>query len=94
MAENYKLYEKLALNINQQLELLIKQGLVVKNPNRVLHYLCFIGYHHLSGYFYFFQIPGNPDHIFEKDTTFDGFVKSQKYALLSFPRRRESSNYA
>ena len=74
MAENYKLYEKPALNIDQQLELLVKQELIVKNPKRVLHYLRFIGYHRLSGYFRTFQIQNTSEHIFKKGTTFDSII--------------------
>ncbi|MCK4469908.1 MAG: hypothetical protein KAU60_16330 [Desulfobacterales bacterium] len=43
MSEIYQRYEKPALNIDQQLELLIHRGLVVKNTDRVRHYLRFIG---------------------------------------------------
>ena len=74
MSKDYQLYGKPALNINQQLELLIKQGLIVKNPERALHYLRFIGHHRLSGYFRTFQIQNTPEHIFKKGTTFDSII--------------------
>ena len=74
MPEISQHYKKIALTIDQQLELLIKQGLVVKNPKRVLHYLRFIGYHRLSGYFRTFQIQNTSEHIFKKGTTFDSII--------------------
>jgi len=74
MSEIYQRYEKPVLNIDQQLELLTKQGLIVKNPKRVLHYLRFIGYHRLSGYFRTFQLQNTSEHIFKKGTTFDSII--------------------
>lgn len=74
MSKDYQFYEKPALNIDQQLEILIKQGLIVKNPERVLHYLRFIGFHRLSGYFRTFQIQNTPEHIFKNGTTFDSII--------------------
>jgi len=74
MSEIYQRYEKPVLNIDQQLELLVKQGLLVKNPKRVLHYLRFIGYHRLSGYFRTFQLQNTSEHIFKKGTTFDSII--------------------
>ena len=74
MSEIYQRYEKPVLNIDQQLELLIKQGLLVKNPKRVLHYLRFIGYHRLSGYFRTFQFQNTSEHIFKKGATFDSII--------------------
>jgi len=74
MPEISQHYKKIALTIDQQLELLIKQELIVKNPKRVLHYLRFIGYHRLSGYFRTFQIQNTSEHIFKKGTTFDFII--------------------
>ena len=74
MSEIYQHYEKTVLNIDQQLELLIKQGLIVKNPKRILHYLRFIGYHRLSGYFRTFQLQNTSERIFKNGTTFDSII--------------------
>ncbi|MDL1967913.1 MAG: Abi family protein [Deltaproteobacteria bacterium] len=74
MSEIYQRYEKPVLNIDQQLELLINQGLIVKNPKRILHYLCFIGYHRLSGYFRTFQLQNISEYIFKKGTAFDSII--------------------
>ena len=68
MSDISRCYQKPPLNIDQQLKALIHRGLVVKNPDRVGHYLRFIGYYSLSGYLRSFQIPGNRDHVvFKKD---------------------------
>jgi len=74
MSKIYQPYEKTVLNIDQQLELLVKQGLIVKNPKRVLHYLRFISYHLLSGYFRTFQLQNTSEYIFKKGTTFDSII--------------------
>jgi len=74
MSKIYQPYKKLVLNIDQQLELLIKQGLIIKNPKRILHYLRFIGYHRLSGYFRTFQPRNTSEHFFKKGTTFDSII--------------------
>jgi abortive infection bacteriophage resistance protein len=45
-----KSYNKPALSLNQQLELLISRGLIISDQAKVEHYLKFIGYYRLSGY--------------------------------------------
>ena len=86
MSDTSRFYQKPPLNIDQQLEALIHRGLVVENPDRVRHYLRFIGYYRLSGYFRSFQIPGHPDHFFKKHTTFDSvlqlYIFDRKLRLL------------
>ena len=66
MSGTSQFYQQPPLTIDQQFQVFIRRGLVIKNPHRVRHYLRFIGYYRLSGYFRSFQIPGNPDHIFFK----------------------------
>lgn len=75
MSGTSQFYQQPPLTIEQQLQVLIRRGLVIKNPHRVRHYLRFIGYYRLSGYFRSFQVPGHPDHIFKKHTTFDSILQ-------------------
>ncbi|MCI5224402.1 MAG: Abi family protein [Candidatus Electrothrix sp. AR4] len=72
-----------ALNPHEQISLLRKRGLVLPNPERTLHYLKFIGYYRLSGYFPpFFDASGK----FQKNTSFDQilnyYIFDRKLRLL------------
>jgi abortive infection bacteriophage resistance protein len=68
-----------ALSPYEQINLLRKRGLAVPDPDRTLHYLQFIGYFRLSGYFPVFL---NSSKKFKKDTSFD-----QVLALYIFDRK-------
>jgi len=48
-------YCKPALTIEQQIDLLLSEGLTIPDRDKARHYLNFIGYHRLSGYFLTFQ---------------------------------------
>jgi len=67
-------FKKPSLTLNQQLALLKNRGLIIDKPERVIHYLRFIGYYRLSGYFRTFQILNDPNHIFKNGTTFDSVL--------------------
>lgn len=54
--------------LHGQLDLIRQKGLVVSDADQVIHYLRFIGYFRLSGYFSPFLLPSG---IFKKDTSFD-----------------------
>jgi abortive infection bacteriophage resistance protein len=49
-------YTKPPLTGEQHLQLLQKRGLIISNPEKVLHFIKFIGYYRLSGYALPFQI--------------------------------------
>lgn len=44
-------FPKPALSLDDQLKLLISRGLKVQDRSRAYHYLRYIGYYRLSGYF-------------------------------------------
>ena len=72
-----------ALNPQEQINLLRKRGLILPNPERTLHYLQFIGYYRLSGYFPpFLDASGK----FQKNTSFDQilncYIFDRKLRLL------------
>ncbi|WP_446011928.1 Abi family protein [Candidatus Electrothrix sp.] len=72
-----------ALSPHEQVDLLRKRGLVLPNPERTLHYLKFIGYYRLSGYFPpFLDSSGQ----FQKNTSFDQilncYIFDRKLRLL------------
>lgn len=63
-------FQKPAIDIAEQIELLTARGLQILDADRAAHYLTFIGYYRLSGYFRYFQSPENRDRFYE-DATFD-----------------------
>jgi abortive infection bacteriophage resistance protein len=67
--DNMQNYCKPALSIDQQLDLLISRGLTIPDQDKARHYLNYIGYHRLSGYFLTFQQsdPGVKPHSFKND---------------------------
>lgn len=69
-----KVFDKPALNIDQQVDLLTNRGLNIPNPDRLHHYLHFIGYYRLSGYCRYFQITEDENHVFRPGTTFDNVL--------------------
>ena len=48
----------------------------MSDRDRACHYLRFIGYYRLSGYFLPFQVPGDAKHIFCPGTTFDQILQT------------------
>lgn len=69
-------YCKPALTIEQQIDLLVSRGLTIPDRDKALHYLNYIGYHRLSGYFLTFQqnAPGVEPHSFKKNVTFKNIL--------------------
>jgi abortive infection bacteriophage resistance protein len=60
--------QSLPCTLHGQLDLLKKKGLVISNPDRVIHYLRFIAYFRLAGYFQPFLLPSGR---FKENTSFD-----------------------
>lgn len=78
-----KEYEKTALTIDEQVDLLRKRGIIIEDENEAKYYLNNISYYHLSGYFKFFQ---QKDDSFHEGTTFikvlDLYFFDRKLRLL------------
>ena len=77
------IYNKPALSVDQQIDLLESRGLSVPNRDKAHHYLQFINYYRLSGYSIYFEqvIDGKRNHQFKTGTTFDNIL-----ALYDFDR--------
>jgi len=81
-------YCKPALTIDQQLDLLAARGLAVPDRDKARHYLHYIGYYRLSGYFLTFQhsTPGTVLHAFKPGVTFkdvlDVYIFDRELRLL------------
>lgn len=81
-------YCKPALTIDQQLDLLVARGLTIPDRDKARHYLNYIGYYRLSGYFLTFQqsTSGTVPHFFKKDITFkdvlDCYIFDRELRLL------------
>ncbi len=79
---------KPALSLDQQVDLLIERGLVVPDREKAIHYLRFIGYFRLSGYFHAFYAKGStcPEYSFIPGTTFrtilDVYIFDRELRLL------------
>ncbi len=73
MADKKTNFNKPAIGLEQQLDLLIQRGLVVPDRAKALHYLRHIGYYRLSGYGLPFQKRGLalPPHTFQDGVQFD-----------------------
>lgn len=67
---NRQNFEKPAIDIDAQIELLASRGLVIPDADKARHYLTFIGYYRLSGYFRYFYDPKQVNK-FHSDATFD-----------------------
>ena len=65
-------FNKEALSVEEQLDLLIKRGLIVEDYNSAIKTLKRIGYYHLSSYMRNFQI--NERHEFIKNTTYKDII--------------------
>jgi abortive infection bacteriophage resistance protein len=48
-------FNKKSTTVQEQIELLAKRGLIISNSTEAAHYLQFISYYRLSGYFFHFQ---------------------------------------
>ncbi len=77
-------YTKPALTVEQQLELLIRRGMVVRDSARALHLLTHISYYRLRAYWLTKELPTAPagEHVFPQDVGFDDVVD-----LYSFDRK-------
>lgn len=88
MSEVKGKFSKLALTVEQQVDLLISRGLKIGNRDAVSHYLSFIGYYRLSAYCIPFQYGGKDTdrHNFRPDTSFeqilDLYIFDRKLRLL------------
>lgn len=86
--DNMQNYCKPALSIDQQLDLLISRGLTITDLAKARHYLNYIGYHRLTGYFPTFQQshPGVKLHSFKNNVTFkdvlDVYIFDRELRLL------------
>jgi len=80
------LYEKPALPISDQIELLKSRGLIVENYQRAEHYLSNIGYYRLSAYMLPYKQIGVDK--FREDITFetilDTYIFDRELRLLVF----------
>lgn len=66
-------FNKPALSLDQQIDLLTAREFVVPDRQKALHYLRYIGYYRLSDYTLPFQqrIPGLPSHTFREGINFE-----------------------
>lgn len=76
-------YNKPALTVDEQINLLISRGLNIPDREKASHYLRFINYYRLSGYTISFEqiINGKRNHQFKTGTSFDDIL-----ALYDFDR--------
>lgn len=81
-------FEKPALSVDHQLDLMVERGLTVSDPAAAKHHLEYIGYYRLSGYALPLQTGGRgPNrHIFKPNSTFeavlDRYIFDRKLRLL------------
>ncbi len=78
MPEQRRPFTKPALSVEEQIDLLSSRGLDIQDQARALHYLRYIGYYRLSGYFRPFQKPQDLNHTFLPGATFDQIIVSSK----------------
>ncbi len=78
-------FDKPALNLEQQVDLLLSSGLIIEDREKAKYYLRFIGYYRLSGYALPFQ-NGTTSRRFKPYTKFDNvldlYVFDRKLRLL------------
>tara|TARA_R110001599_G_C12276626_1_gene662556 strand:- start:20921 stop:21949 length:1029 start_codon:yes stop_codon:yes gene_type:complete len=67
-------FTKLAINVDQQLEILQQRGLSVRQPERAKRFLEVVSFFRLSIYMRPFQIPGNNNHLFKSNSEFKQIV--------------------
>ncbi len=68
------LYNKPALHIREQIDLLEARGLTIDDKKKAENYLSNIGYYRLRAYTYPFQDNDNPDHPFKESVSFEQIV--------------------
>ena len=66
-------FEKPAVSVPDQIELLKRRGMIVGDEAQAQHYLSFISYYRLRAYWLPFEVPAanNGDHAFRDGTTFE-----------------------
>lgn len=66
-------FEKPAVSVHDQIELLKRRGMTVGDEAQAQHYLNFISYYRLRAYWLPFEVPAanNGDHAFREGTTFE-----------------------
>jgi abortive infection bacteriophage resistance protein len=64
-------YNKPPLNIDQQIQLLRKRGLIINDAEKVKSYLSNVSYYRLSAYALPFQLKDDKAHKFIEHTSFD-----------------------
>lgn len=68
-------FDKPAISLDDQVNLLVERGMAVPDPDRARHYLQFIGYYRLSGYWRYYADYDDPDlKRFRPGTTFDSIL--------------------
>ena len=75
-------FEKPALSVQEHLDLLRARGLAIPNLEISAHYLKFIGYYRLSGYWLpltFKNHPTKPSHNFKPGVSFDDVLNLYKF---------------
>lgn len=77
-------FDKPALTVDEQLELLVSRGLLVKEPESAKQYLQYIGYYRLSGYCIPFlvdntELQTNRNHHFKPGTTFEQILEQYTF---------------
>lgn len=81
-------YNKSALTVAEQIDLLKSRGLLITDWAKVAHYLANISYYRLSAYWLTFQLPNQTNHEFRPGTTFemvlDTYTFDRKLRLLLF----------
>lgn len=73
-------FQKVPLNHQQHIELLKNRGLIILDQILAKHYLEYVGYYRLSGFFKsFYAQNNNPSHNFKTDTTFIDIVNLYEF---------------
>ncbi len=68
-------FQKPSLTNTQHLDLLRKRGLLLNDEKQAIHYLEYVGYYRLSGFFRpFYVAPSDDKHVFRQGTTFNYIV--------------------
>lgn len=75
MSNYKKIFDKPALGLDDQIQLLTSRGLQIQDRTRIFHYLRYIGYYRLSGYFRPFQYPNDSSHTFRPGTYFEDILQ-------------------
>ncbi|MFB6455451.1 Abi family protein [Chitinophaga sp. Hz27] len=67
-------FEKPITSIDEQLSLLSQRGLIINDTTSAEHYLTFVGYYRLAGYWQFMQ-DDRINHIFTPNSSFDKIIE-------------------